>query len=214
MKDYWINISNRIKQSERLRFNFLMSRNEELDVRLIALENEELDVRLRALEDKAGYTVVISEINNVTGATVKIGSTTCTDNEDGTYTAENITPDTYTLTVEKSDYETYSAEIQVDYQHLSFEFELIQSEHTVSGTVTDDSAEPVALENVVVNILDDAAVIGTSTTDSAGAYSIDGIKSGIYTIEAVLDGYTYSAESITVNADDLTKDIVMTQNEE
>ena len=210
MKNYWINVSNRIKQSEKLRFNYIMDKietGESGDQTQI----DALDARIRALEDINGYTVVITEKNGVTGATVKIGADiTCTDNNDGTYTANNVKPGTYTITATKSDYSNFSkADVSIDYQHLTQEITMVKAPHTVSGTVKDDAGEPAAIENATVNILDGETIIGTATTNASGEYSISDIISGTYTIQAVKEGYSHTAEEITVNADDLTKNITM-----
>lgn len=211
MKDYWLELSNREKQNERLRYNKIMDTIDTgesgEDSKISALE-----ARVKALEDKNGYTVVVTEKNGVTGATVKLNNTTLTDNNDGTYSADNIVPDTYTLSIVKSDYTSISKSITVDSEHLTFEETLNKAPHTVSGTVKDDAGEPVALEGATVNILDDDEVIGTDTTNASGEYSIENIVSGTYSIQAVLTGYSHTAESITVNADDLTKNITMTTN--
>lgn len=117
--NYWIKLPSRVKQSEKNRYNHIISLMEMEDPRIA-----ELDARVRALEDKAGYTVTVSEINKVSGATVKLNTDSFTDEGDGVYTLDNVVPGTYTLTVEASGYNDYSEEITVDYQHLNFEVEL------------------------------------------------------------------------------------------
>ena len=61
---------------------------------------------------------------------------------------------------------------------------------TVSGTVKDDSGEPV--EGVLVQIGDVSA-----TTDSSGDYSLE-VSNGTYYVEASKEGYSQGIKSITV----------------
>lgn len=211
MKDYWINLPSRIKQNERLRFNYLMNKLSS-DETSDDTKFNELNERVRALEDKNGYTVIVTETNGVTGATVKIGDINCTDNNDGTYTAVNVTPATYNITSTKSDYNNLTKSVTIDYQHLAHEITMVHAPHTVSGVVLDDESTPNELEGVTVNILDGETVIGTATTNSSGEYEITDIISGEYSIQAVLTGYSHTEETITVNGEDLTKNITMTVN--
>ena len=61
---------------------------------------------------------------------------------------------------------------------------------TVSGTVIDDSSEPI--EGVLVQIGD-----VSTTTDSNGEYSLE-VSNGTYYIEASKDGYSQGIKSVTI----------------
>jgi len=131
MTDHWASVSSRIKQSKKLRFNYLMTR-------IVSDEGTDtgkfnaLDARVRSLEDTRGYSVVVTvkdeEDTAITGATVKFGNSSFTDNNDGTYTLTSVNPDTYTLTIVKANYENYTASCVVDYSHLAFNAVLEESE--------------------------------------------------------------------------------------
>lgn len=61
---------------------------------------------------------------------------------------------------------------------------------TVSGTITDDSGEPI--EDVLVKIGD-----VSTTTDSNGEYSLE-VTNGTYYVEASKEGYSQGIKSITI----------------
>lgn len=122
MKDFWIKLSPRIKQSERLRFNHILNKVEGLEP--IRDKVEELENRIVALEDKLGYKITLTETNGLTGVTVKLNSTDVTEIGEGVYSIENITPGTYTLSATLEGYEDYSEEIAIDSQHTDFSFTL------------------------------------------------------------------------------------------
>ncbi|OQW91437.1 MAG: hypothetical protein BWK78_04635, partial [Thiotrichaceae bacterium IS1] len=69
--------------------------------------------------------------------------------------------------------------------------------YTVSGTLKDKTGKPLA--NVSIQVGEN-----TTTTDAAGAWQIDSLIDGNYTVTATKDGYTIAPQDFTVKGGDVT----------
>lgn len=196
MIDYWIKLSSKVKQSKKLRFNYIMNS--------LSSKSSDLEERIVALEDRLGYIVTLNETSGLTSVTVKLNSTDVTEIGEGVYSIEDVLPGTYTLSATKEGYVDYSEEITIDHEHLTFDFSMeTVPTFRIYGTVNDEDSS--AIEGATVTIDDE-----TATTDDTGAYEITGLVAGTYTITVECEGYTTATDSVTISNADVEKGFNLT----
>ncbi len=130
------------------------------------------------------------------GATVSIAGKTATTSSTGAFTIAAIPAGTYTLTILKAGYATYtnsSYVISANQSALNFDLTPITMSGTLySGTV---SAPGSALAGATVSI---AGL--TATTSSTGTFTVTAIPLGTYTLAISKAGYvTYSNSSYVIS---------------
>ena len=196
MIDYWIKLSSKVKQSKKLRFNYIMNS--------LSSKSSDLEERIVALEDRLGYIVTLNETSGLTGVTVKLDSEDVTEIGEGVYSIEDVLPGTYTLSATKEGYVDYSEEITIDREHLTFDFSMeTVPTFRIYGTVNDEDSS--AIEGATVTIDDE-----TATTDDTGAYEITGLVADTYTITVECEGYTTATDSVTISNADVEKGFNLT----
>ncbi|NNJ13541.1 hypothetical protein EKD04_024765 [Chloroflexales bacterium ZM16-3] len=134
------------------------------------------------------------------GVVVSDGTRSTTTDSAGNYTLSNVPPGSYTLTPTKSGYSfsptTRSITVSGNSSGQDFTGTLIT--YTVSGQVTLNGS---GLAGVTVSD-------GTrsTTTDSAGSYTLSNVPPGSYTLTPTKSGYTFNpaTRSVTVNGNNVS----------
>lgn len=80
-----------------------------------------------------------------------------------------------------------------------FTFSFLMAQGSVSGTVTDENGNGLPGANLVLG----GTSLGAST-DSDGAYTINNVPAGTYSITATYIGYESASQSVTVSSEDAT----------
>ena len=138
--------------------------------------------------------------DNLSGASVTIGSTTETTNASGE-ASFTLDYDNYTFTVEKTYYEDYTENIKFRANHKTFTVPLEATLYKVTITAKDGSAN--ALSNATVNIKADTTVVATGKTGTDGKVELTGVRFGTYTLEAESSDKSLSyTGSLTVDGDE------------
>jgi formylglycine-generating enzyme required for sulfatase activity len=136
----------------------------------------------------------------LSGASVSIAGKTATTTSTGTYTITNIPAGTYSFSVSKAGYDTYTNaaySVGSDLSNLSNFLTQPTAYYSMSGTIRSGSISGPVLSGATVSI---AGM--TTTTSSSGSYSFTGIPVGsyIFTVSKVgYDTFTSSAYSIGSN---------------
>jgi Zn-dependent metalloprotease len=130
----------------------------------------------------------------VAGALVSIGGMTATTSSTGTFSIGDLAVGSYTLTISKDGYKTYSSTYTVTGNRSGVSFSLAPI-CTMSGTVRAGSATGPTLAGAVVNIAGKSV-----TTSSTGTFSIAGIVAGTYSLTISKAGYRTYATTYTVTA--------------
>jgi outer membrane protein assembly factor BamB len=126
-----------------------------------------------------------------------------TTDEEGTYAAGLPTGD-YDVVVEELGYEsvtapaTVSADTETTVDMTTEEL----TPGTVTGTVTDEEGTPLA--GVEINSAHEDAVIGTTTTDESGSYTLT-LPPATYDVTATADGFGRYTGEVSVLENDTTE---------
>jgi len=128
-----------------------------------------------------------------------VDNTTTADN--GTYTQDNLSLGTYTISFTKSGFNDASqtAILATDNQTLIANLNLIASScasGTISGTIK-DAVSDSAVSGVSLSVRSglnttSGTIVNTGTTDSSGDYSLSSMSAGWYTVETSKSGYITS----------------------
>jgi hypothetical protein len=123
----------------------------------------------------------------VEGALVSVAGKTATTNSSGIFTITGIPAGTYTLTISKAGYDTYTDAAFVVNGLQRPMFVLTGPPLSISGTISLCGWSGVPMEGASVSMAGQ-----TTTTDSSGAFSITGISGGTYLIAFYKEGYGWS----------------------
>ena len=139
--------------------------------------------------------VTDSSNNGLSGVSVSgVGSTTTDSN--GNYTLSGVPAGSYTLTPSLNGYSfsptTRSVSVNGNVSGQDFTGTAIVSTFSVSGRVTDSNG--ATLVSVTLS-----NGIGSTTTDSNGNYTLNGVPAGSYTLTPSLNGYSFSPTSRSVS---------------
>lgn len=126
-------------------------------------------------------------INPISGATVTIGATSGTTDENGIVTFESVYEGTQTVTVTKSGYADKTSTIIIDESHTSFTIEL-EILDTITITV-DDGVEAIEGASVTIGEI-------TKTTDVSGECAFSDMVYDDYSAEVSATGYITATETI------------------
>ncbi|PFG05371.1 carboxypeptidase regulatory-like domain-containing protein [Bacillus sp. es.034] len=110
-------------------------------------------------------------------------------NQDGTFSFNNLTPGTYTVSATAPNYSTAQAGVSVlASQASSVSLTLTPNPGSVSGVVTDNMGTPIG--NATIQVFDQSNIlIGTGFTDASGHYVIGNLPSGSFTVVANAPGF-------------------------
>ena len=126
------------------------------------------------------------------GVTVTAGSTSGSTAADGTYTLIGLLSGTYSVTAAAAEY-TLSSPVSVTLgpSRSAVNFTAVRKTYSIGGTVT---VGGVGLAGVTVSTGARSAITG-----STGAFLLDGLVSGTYSVSAAKPEYTFSAaQSLSV----------------
>jgi len=136
----------------------------------------------------------------LSGATVSIAGLSTTTNSAGTFTIIGIPAGTYAFSVSKLGYDTYTNPayyVGADQSSLNFYLTQPDVSYSISGTIHAGSNSGSTLSGATVSI----AGLST-TTNSAGTFTIIGIPAGTYAFSVSKPGYdTYTNPAYYVGAD-------------
>jgi hypothetical protein len=77
------------------------------------------------------------------------------------------------------------------------------SGYTISGTISSNGS---GISDVTVTVTLNGTIVATTLTDGTGNYTVTGLVNGNYIITPSKQGYTFSAQSVTVNGSNITGD--------
>jgi len=142
------------------------------------------------------------------GVTVVAGVNRARTNLQGIYTLSGLAPGTYQVTPSLAEYsfEPASASVTVGPDAAGIDFAATRATYAMSGTVTD--AEGAAMAGVRVQAFtqgewtsgssSSAVPQAEATTDAQGAFSIDTLSAGAYTLVPLLDEYDFEPVSTDI----------------
>ncbi|MGM0592897.1 MAG: carboxypeptidase regulatory-like domain-containing protein [Pseudomonadota bacterium] len=126
-------------------------------------------------------------------ATVRVSGTeteAVTDSE-GRYQLAGLAPGTVTLVASKAGFRSASASPSLTAGQMALfspALSVSQTQVSVEGTVT-RASDATPLAGATINVQDAEGKSWNATTDSTGAYRIEGLSTGTYTLTAEADGY-------------------------
>ncbi|PFG06479.1 carboxypeptidase regulatory-like domain-containing protein [Bacillus sp. es.034] len=126
-------------------------------------------------------------------------------NQDGTFSFNNLTPGTYTVSASAPNYSTAQAGVSVlAGQTSSLDLTLSPNPGSVSGFVTDNLGNEIG--NATVQVFDQNNIlIGTGFTDASGHYIIGNLPSGSFTVVVKAPGFGQAITGINLGiGEDLT----------
>ena len=210
----WKSLPNNVKRSNIHLYNYIASAKNLEEYDELAKNNMRSTrllynyIKENASGSKPTLTVKVKDgENNVSGATVTIGTTEKTTDASGE-TTYSLDYDNYTIEVEATGFEDYSENIKFRANHKTFTIPLEATLCKVTVTAKDGSANK--LEDAVVTLSLDATEVASGTTDKDGVCVLEDIRFGTYTLAAVSDDETLAyTGSLTVD-DDETATITLT----
>jgi len=214
----WKSLPYNVKRSKKHLYNYIASAKNLEEYDELAKNNMRSTrllytyIKENASGSKPTLTVKVKDgEDNVSGATVTIGSTEKTTDASGE-TTYSLDYDNYTIEVEATGFEDYTENIKFRANHKTFTIPLEATLCKVTVTAKDGSNNK--LEDAVVTLTLDETEIATGTTDKDGVCVLEDIRFGTYTLEAVSDDETLAyTGSLTVD-DDETATITLTAVED
>ncbi len=211
----WKSLPNNVKRSKIHLYNYIASAKNLEEYDELAKNNMRSTrllynyIKENASGSKPTLTVKVKDgENNVSGATVTIGTTEKTTDGSGE-TTYSLDYDNYTIEVEATGFEDYSENIKFRANHKTFTIPLEATLCKVTVTAKDGSANK--LEDAVITLSKNSTEVASGTTDKDGVCVLEDIRFGTYTLEAVSDDETLAyTGSLTVD-DDETATITLTE---
>ena len=202
----WKSLPHNVKRSKKHLYNYIASAKnlEEYDElaknNMRSTRNLYTYIKENASGSKPTLTVKVKDgEDNVSGATVTIGSTEKTTDASGE-TTYSLDYDNYTVEVEKSGYEDYTENIKFRANHKTFTIPLEATQYKVTVTAKDSSAN--ALSNATVNIKQSTTTLATGKTGTDGKVELN-VRAGTFTLEAESSDETLSySGSLTVDGEE------------
>ena len=138
-------------------------------------------------------TVISSAGGAITGATVRSQGVSAVTDSGGNYTLNNLPAGPATVTATATGFQTGSVNVTVTSGTTvtAPAITLVPGTGAVSGTVTDSSGAPIAGASVGFGG-------GTTTTNSAGSYTLTGIPVGTIQLVASATGFQSSTQNVTI----------------
>ena len=210
----WKSLPYNVKRSKKHLYNYIASQKNLEEYDELAKNNIRSTRKLynyikeNASGSKPTLTVKVKDgEDNVSGATVTIGTTEKTTDSSGE-TTYSLDYDNYTIMVEATGFEDYSENIKFRANHKTFTIPLEATLCKVTVTAKDGSANK--LEDAVITLTLNSTEIASGTTDKDGVCVLEDIRFGTYTLAAVSDDETLAyTGSLTVD-DDETATITLT----
>lgn len=214
----WKSLPLNVKRSKKHLYNYIAKAKNLEEYDELAKNNMRSTSKLytyikeNASGSKPTLTVKVKDgEDNVSGATVTIGTTEKTTDASGE-TTYSLDYDNYTIEVEATGFEDYSENIKFRANHKTFTIPLEATLCKVTVTAKDGSANK--LEDAVITLSKNSTEIASGTTDKDGVCVLEDIRFGTYTLAAVSDDETLAyTGSLTVD-DDETATITLTAVEQ
>ena len=202
----WKSLPHNVKRSKKHLYNYIASAKNLEEYDELAKNNMRSTrllytyIKENASGSKPTLTVKVKDgEDNVSGATVTIGSTEKTTDASGE-TTYSLDYDNYTVEVEKSGYEDYTENIKFRANHKTFTIPLEATQYKVTVTAKDSSAN--ALSNATVNIKQSTTTLATGKTGTDGKVELN-VRAGTFTLEAESSDETLSySGSLTVDGEE------------
>ena len=210
----WKSLPYNVKRSKKHLYNYIASQKNLEEYDELAKNNMRSTRKLytyikeNASGSKPTLTVKVKDgEDNVSGATVTIGTTEKTTDSSGE-TTYSLDYDNYTIMVEATGFEDYSENIKFRANHKTFTIPLEATLCKVTVTAKDGNSNK--LEDAVITLTLNSTEIASGTTDKDGVCVLEDIRFGTYTLAAVSDDETLAyTGSLTVD-DDETATITLT----
>ncbi len=215
MVDYWSKLGLNEAWSKKERFNYIMNYVDEL-----ASSNNNAPSGNTNGEDggdvevnNASVHVSVTDSRNkaIKGASVKLSKDgdvyTGTTGTDGKCIIDDVPLGHYDIVTSKDEYIDDEDDLTLVAGVNNVEITLSYEETCdISVSVVDEEDNPVA--NADVSVYDKGDPYD-GTTGSAGGCTIRNVPYGTYTIEAVAEGFEFTVESITVDASEMSRKLVL-----
>ena len=213
----WKSLPYNVKRSKKHLYNYIASQKNLEEYDELAKNNMRSTRKLytyikeNASGSKPTLTVKVKDgEDNVSGATVTIGTTEKTTDASGE-TTYSLDYDNYTIEVEATGFEDYTENIKFRANHKTFTIPLEATLCKVTVTAKDGSANKLKDADITLSL--DSTEIASGTTDKDGVCILEEIRFGTYTLEAVSDDETLTyTGSLTVDGDE-TATITLTEAE-
>ncbi len=143
----------------------------------------------------------------IPGATIEVRNefviiATAITDPSGNYNIPDLEPDTYTVTVIASDFQSQTTNATVvSNQTTIVDFTLTDNPGAISGTVTDAiTTDPIP--DATVAVFQGSVLIDFALTDVNGTYTISNLAPGNYTVLAIAQGFesAFSTETVMAGA--------------
>ena len=214
----WKSLPQNVKRSKKHLYNYIASAKNLEEYDELAKNNMRSTrllynyIKANASGSKPTLTIKVKDgEDNVSGATVTIGTTEKTTDSDGE-TTYSLDFDDYTVEVEKTGFEDYTENIKFRANHKTFTIPLEATLCKVTVTAKDGSANK--LKDATVTLSVNSTEVATGTTDKDGVCELEEIRFGTYTLEAESKDKTLAyTGSLTVDGDE-TATITLTAVEQ
>lgn len=90
-----------------------------------------------------------------------------------------------------------------------FSFVSMQSQHNLTGTVTDTSKKPIAFATIVLLQATDSTFYRSHYSDERGTFAIPQVESGSYVLEISSVGYVTLSRKLTINSPTTLNDLTL-----
>ena len=213
----WKSLPLNVKRSKKHLYNYIANAKNLEEYDELAKNNMRSTSKLytyikeNASGSKPTLTVKVKDgEDNVSGATVTIGTTEKTTDASGE-TTYSLDYDNYTIMVEATGFEDYTENIKFRANHKTFTIPLEATLCKVTVTAKDGSANK--LKEATVTLSKNSTEIASGETDDDGVCELKDIRFGTYTLEAVSKDETLAyTGSLTVDGDE-TATITLTETE-
>ena len=146
--------------------------------------------------------------DTIAGATVKLGTYSMTSNSEGKAIFENVPNGTYSLTVTKEDYTSYSDVYDIT-GNTTIPVTLTSTKKNDITILVKDAANN-AVVGAEVTLTPTVGTAMSNNTDSQGKVVFTDVESGNYTLEVEKSGFSTYTQSINVTGDQTFTAVIKT----
>ncbi|MDR3623609.1 MAG: carboxypeptidase regulatory-like domain-containing protein [Chlamydiales bacterium] len=122
----------------------------------------------------------------------------------GNYTISGIAPGSYIVEAYATNYQTgVTGAIIVSGDTTTVNLSLESNPGIISGRII-SAASGLPISGALIQIIHDDVIIDSTLTDSSGDYTISGVPSGIYTVDAYAANYQTATSSASISSNQTT----------